>query len=294
MLYLIGCILSSTGIFIVFKSIDRLRIPSFPVILINYLAATLLGFLINPIQAEGSSILQMDWLPLSIIIGIMFILMFFLIAFSSSKAGISVTTVASKMSVIFPIAFSLLIEPSDRLSPIKALAILTAVAGVGLTVYRPATGTLDRRSILIPLLLFVGMGLVDSLVKFAQHRFVSDDQTALFSAILFLNAFLSGVLILLFRRRYLRQLGKPRTWGWGVLLGSVNFGSIYFLVRALNHITPYGGSLDSSMVFGVNNIGIVALSVLVGLVGFREQLTIINWLGITLSAVALSLFALNG
>ncbi len=103
--FLLLCILSSTGIFIVFKTIDRYGIPSFPVIVINYLLATLLGFLINPDHSRITDIREMEWLPASMIIGILFILMFFLVAYSTKTAGISVTTVASKMSVFFPSCF---------------------------------------------------------------------------------------------------------------------------------------------------------------------------------------------
>ena len=127
--FLLLCILSSTAIFVTFKTINHLRIPAFPVIVINYLAATLLGFLIYKGDVGLASIPGSPWLPISMIIGIMFILMFFLVAFSTKKAGISVTTVASKMSVIFPIAFSLIIDPGDQLSMLKALAVITALAG---------------------------------------------------------------------------------------------------------------------------------------------------------------------
>lgn len=293
MYFLILCILSSTGIFVIFKSIERFSIPSLPVIVINYMVATLLGFLINPGIATYRGIAEMDWLPFSVLIGVLFILMFFLIAYSSRKAGISVTTVASKMSVIFPILFSILIDPSDRLSTLKLFAIIVTLAGVFLTVYKPRNGNLDLSVIYIPLILFIGMGLVDSLVKLAQHRFVSDDETALFSAILFLNAFLSGILVLLFFPGVHRSFLNMRTWGWGVLLGGVNFGSIFFLVRALNYISSAGKGMDGSVIFGINNIGIVGLSVFIGKWVFREQLKPFNWLGIILSALALILFTLG-
>ena len=78
---------------------------------------------------------------------------------------------------------------------------------------------------------------------------------------------------------------------WGILLGGVNFGSIFFLVRALNYISSSGRVIDSSVIFGVNNTGIVALSVLVGFWIFKGRLQPINWMGIALSAVALILFA---
>jgi len=290
--FLLLCILSSTGIFVIFKTISRLGIPAFPVIVINYLVATILGFIINTGDSAPASILDSQWLPISIIIGIMFILMFFLVAHSTRKAGLSVTTVASKMSVIFPIVFSLFIDPSDQLNLMKSAAVVIALIGVVLTVYKPDNGSPEKSIIFIPLLLFVGMGVVDSMVKLAQHQYVSDNETALFSAILFLNAFISGLLVMLLYRKDNRQFLKPKTWVWGVLLGAVNFGSIFFLVRALNYSSAAGKSMDSSVIFGANNISIVALSVLVGLAIFKEKLKLINWIGVVLSALALLLFTL--
>lgn len=290
--FLLLCILSSTAIFIVFKSIDRLGIPSFPVIVINYLVATILGLLLNRGEISMEALGGYNWLPFSMIIGVMFILMFFLIAYSSNKAGLSVTTVASKMSVIFPIVFSMILDRSDSFTLLKGVAILLALAGVALTVYKPLKGKARNAVILIPLILFIGMGVVDSLVKLAQHRYVSDNETALFSAILFFNALFSGLVAMLFYRKYNRYFLHPRVWAWGMLLGTVNFGSIYFLVRSLNYVSPAGKSMDSSVVFGANNISIVALSVLVGLLVFREKLSAINWTGVALSALALILFSM--
>lgn len=290
--FLLLCILSSTAIFVTFKTINRFNIPAFPVIVINYLAATVLGFVIYSGDTRIASIPGSRWLPISILIGVMFILMFFLVAFSTRKAGISVTTVASKMSVIFPIIFSLLIDPADRLSMIKSAAVLMALGGVVLTVYRPGGEHPEKGVIFIPLLLFVGMGVVDSLVKLAQQQYVSDGETALFSAILFLNAFISGLAATIFYRKHNRYFLKRAVWGWGLLLGIVNFGSIFFLVRALHYSSPGGMSMDSSVIFGANNISIVALSVLVGLFIFKEKLSYINWIGIVLSALSLLLFTL--
>jgi drug/metabolite transporter (DMT)-like permease len=136
------------------------------------------------------------------------------------------------------------------------------------------------------------MGVVDSMVKLAQQQYVEDSETALFSAILFLNAFLAGVLALAIYRKDSRQFLRAKVWGWGILLGAVNLGSIFFLVKALNYKPDSGTGLDSSVIFGANNISIVALSVLVGLWIFKEKLQLINWIGIGLSALALLLFTL--
>ena len=290
--FLLLCILSSTAIFVIFKIINRFNVPALPVIVINYLVATILGFIIYRGKTAAGSVLDARWLPISIIIGIMFILLFFLVAYSTRKAGLSITTVAGKMSVIFPIIFSLVIDPSDKLTLLKSVAVLIALAGVMFTVYKPERENPERGVIFIPLLLFIGMGVVDSLVKLAQQQYVSDPEIALFSAILFLNAFVSGILAMLLFRKHNIYFRKGTTWGWGILLGAVNFGSVFFIVKALNYNPVPGKGLDSSVIFGANNISIVALSVLVGFVVFREKLIHINWIGIGLSVLALLLFTM--
>ena len=291
--FLILCIISSTTIFVIFRTIKPYNLPPFPVILINYLFAFILGFLLNPLHFTPGSIIKMNWFPLSMLIGILFILMFFVIAHSSQKAGISVTSVAGKMSVVFPIVLSMIISASDVLSFIKFMGIVLALAGVTLTIIKPGNHNVDYRKIYLPVILFVGMGIVDSLVKLAQHCYVKDESTAIFSAVLFLNAFVTGILILIFRPGTMRWFKNIRIWLWGLLLGIANFGSVFFMVRALNYLNPSGNHIDSSVIFGINNIGIVSLSVLAGLLIFREKLRLVNWIGIGISGFAIILFSLS-
>jgi drug/metabolite transporter (DMT)-like permease len=293
MTYLILCIFSSTGIFLVFKFLDQKNLPSFPVIIINYLVASTMGFLINAEQITIGDIFSASWIPVSILIGFLFIVMFFLVARSSTEAGISVTTVASKMSVVFPIAFSMIIDPSDHLTIVKGAAIVATLAGVLLTIYEPGKSLQARKRIFLPLLLFVGMGLVDSLVKYAQHEYVNDPETALFSAVLFTMAFFTGMVILPFRKEGFSEFRRAAVWRWGILLGIVNFGSIYLMVSALNHVNEFGTRIDSSVIYGANNIGIVSLSVLSGLLIFHEKLRPVNWTGIAISAIAIVLFSIS-
>ncbi|MDF1572597.1 MAG: hypothetical protein P1P82_13385 [Bacteroidales bacterium] len=293
MTYLILSIFSSTGIFLVFKFLDQKSLSSFPVIIINYLVAALMGFIVNADQMQLGDIFTAGWIPVSILIGFLFIVMFFLVARSSNEAGISVTTVASKMSVVFPISFSMMIDPSDQLTLLKAAAVFATLTGVMLTIYEPGKSVQARKRTFLPLVLFIGMGLVDSLVKFAQHSYVSDRETALFSAVLFTMAFLTGMVILPFRREGITEFKQKAVWWWGLLLGIVNFGSIYLMVSALNHVNEFGSRIDSSIIYGANNIGIVSLSVLAGLVIFHEKLRTVNWIGIAISAGAIVLFSIS-
>ncbi len=291
MIYLLFSILSSTGIFLIFRLIEKRNIKNFPVIVINYLTATLAGFALSGDSGGVSWVFPAAFYILAGLIGTLFIIMFFVVARSSQKAGMAVTTLAGKMSVIFPIAFSIIYDPADGISLLKGTGILLALPGVLLTVHRPRNRLPDLSLLYLPLVLFVGMGLVDSLVKLAQYEYVSDANLSLFTAILFGISAIIGILVSVISRDRLASLFSIRVLAWGILLGLVNFGSIYFLVRALNYLHPVRGAIDSSVIFGVNNIGIVVLSLILGVMLFREKLSRVNAAGIVICIIATIILA---
>ena len=286
MTYLLFSILSSTCIFLIFRLIDKRNIPTFPVIVINYLTASAIGFLIYGNLGLQHLDFPRPFYFLAVIIGVLFIIMFFVVAKSSQKAGMAVTTIAGKMSMVFPIAFSLMYDPGDTISFIKLTGIMVALPGVLFTIYKKKEQLPDLSLLYLPMILFVGMGVVDSLVKLAQFEYVSDRNLSLFTAILFGISALCGVGISLTSKKRFLSLFKLNVLTWGILLGGVNFGSIYFLVRTLNFIHPQWGTIDSSVVFGINNIGILTLSVLLGVILFREKLTRLNIAGILICLIA--------
>lgn len=288
MIYLLLSIISSTSIFVIFKFVDKYKVSTFDVIIINYLIASTLGYLISDYSnVDILPLHENGWLPYAFIIGILFIIMFVIVGKSSQKVGIAITTVASKMSVITPILFSILYDPTDHLTIKKSIGISIALLAVFLTIYRKRKIDFDPQHLYLPILLFLGMGIVDSVIKFSQHNYVSDALSPLFTAILFTIAAITGLTTNLIRKNSFKNLRNKGVLFWGILLGISNYGSIYFLIRALNHKTEIGIPLDGSIVFGMNNLGIVGLSVLIGLFFFREKLTRLNWIGILLSFVAI-------
>ena len=293
MLFLLLSILSSTGIFLIFRLIEKRGVENFPVIVVNYITAASLGFLTGGRSATGTGNFPAPFYGLAILIGILFIVMFFIVARSSQKAGMAVTTIAGKMSVIFPILFSIFYDPNDAISGVKSAGIAVALAGVGMTIYKKRTQWPDPAFIYLPVLLFFGMGLVDSLVKLAQYEFVSDANLSLFTAILFSISAIIGLAASFAGKGRFRKLFTAGAIFWGALLGAVNFGSIFFLVRTLNYQHPEQGSIDSSVVFGINNIGIVSLSVVLGMILFREELSLLNRAGIGICVLATILLALS-
>lgn len=291
MIYLLLSILSSTGIFLIFRLIEKRNVRTFPVIVINYITASSIGFAFSGDPGNGAWAFPLPFYILAAVIGTLFIIMFFVVARSSQKAGMAVTTIAGKMSVIFPILFSIIYDPGDALNMLKLIGILLALPGVLFTVYRKREDLPDTAVLYLPFILFVGMGIVDSLVKLAQYEYVTDANLSLFTALLFGISALNGILISLSNRARLATLFNFRVIYWGILLGLVNFGSIFFLVRTLNYSHPLRGTIDSSVVFGINNIGIVGLSVMLGLILFREKLSRLNLAGMAICLLAIVLLA---
>jgi len=287
MIYLLLSILSSTSLFVIFKVAKKYGIKNFDIIIINYIVASVLGFSISKYSNEIFPLYANPWFPYAVIIGILFVIGFVLIGLSSQKAGIAITTVASKMSVVIPITFSLVYDPYDQISLLKITGILLALLAVFLSVYRKKTIDVNPEYLYLPLILFMGMGIIDSIIKLAQFKHIDNGVSTLFSAVLFTIAAITGIITNIIRRSPFRRLLRPGTLLWGTLLGLGNYGSIWFLILALNSKTEENLPLDGSAVFGINNIGIVGLSVMLGLVVFREKLTWINWMGVIFSFVAI-------
>ncbi len=300
MIFLIFSILSSAAIYVIFKFLDRLKIKTFNVIIINYITATVLGILLTKSQADIYPIYKNAWFPYSILIGIMFIIMFVVIAKSSQVVGIAITTISNKMSVIIPIAVSIVIDPLDVLTNLKATGIILAILAVFLSIYQKPAGRkkgkkveFDPRYIYLPIILFLGMGLVDSFVKYAQQYYVANDVLPIFTVILFAMSAIAGLIIKALRRTPFKELILKKNLLWGIGLGISNYGSLYFLIKALNYKSQTGETIDGSIVFGINNLGIITLSVMIGLIVFKERFLKINWVGIILSLIAIYILSIT-
>ncbi|TKG94367.1 EamA/RhaT family transporter [Puteibacter caeruleilacunae] len=282
MIYLCLSILSSTFIFLIFKYIERFNQHLLYPIIINYLTAFTLGVSLLSPNEKLSSITQVQWLPIVSIIGVAFIVMFILIGKSTQQAGITPTTIATKLSMVIPICYSLLYF-DETLHLTKLVGIIMACLAVILTIYKKER-VRSLILLLFPLIIFIGSGSVDSLIKYAQHYFLKDGQVEIFSTFTFLVAFISGILLMLILRMSAQPLLRRNTITFGIALGIANFGSLYFFLKTLNTEI-----LDSSVIFGVNNMGIVVLSVLFAKGFFKEKLNLLNWIGIIISLISIFL-----
>ncbi|RXG23965.1 EamA-like transporter family protein [Leeuwenhoekiella polynyae] len=101
---------------------------------------------------------------------------------------------------------------------------------------------------------------------------------------IFATAFILGLAVLIFQLIKGSQKIQLKNIIGGIALGVPNYFSIYFLVRALRH-----PSLESSTVFTLNNLGIVMVATLIGILFFKEKLSAKNWIGIGFAILSIIL-----
>ncbi len=284
MLYLILAIIFSTAIVISFRLFTRYRIDNLQAITFNYLFATVMAFMVYQGSFDFADIPVKPWFPFASIIGFTFILVFIVFALSSQKAGVAVTAVSSKMSVVIPVSFGIMAY-SEALTVMKLLGIIASLLAFYLTFKKKENQRIDYRVLILPVLLFLGNGANDTLTKHAQ-KFHVGDETLLFLGTVFLSSLVIGSVMLVYKGIREKKSLQGRNLLAGVWLGFLNFFSSYFFLLGM-------GVYESSVFFPVFNVSIVSLSALAGFFFFRERLSVINWIGIGLALMAIILIALG-
>jgi drug/metabolite transporter (DMT)-like permease len=209
-------------------------------------------------------------------------------ATTTQRSGLSVVSVATKMALVIPIGFGLWYY-QEPLGPFKAIGIILALAAVYLVSVKNRSGViLQNRNLMFPVLVFFGSGLIDTSLNFLQNDFIKDKSLIpLFSSTIFMTAGVIGIMVLVVQKIKGVLSLEYKNIIAGVVLGIPNYFSIYFLVKALR-----SNLLDSSGIFTINNVAIVIISTLLGIVFFKEQLSLKNWIGIILAVISIALVSL--
>ncbi|WP_335975413.1 EamA family transporter [Gaetbulibacter jejuensis] len=285
-MYLVFSILASTLIFIVFKLFQRFKIDTTQAIVVNYFIACIVGLIAYDSPISISEITSSKWFLGAVFLGVLFISIFIVMAITVQKNGVSVASVASKMSVVIPVIFGIYVY-NESTGLQKLIGILLALAAVYLASIKAGSKINFKKNLLFPILLFLGSGVIDTSIKYLETTYVPENGIPIFSATIFGCAALIGVLTLIAKRLKGEFKFQPKSLLGGITLGVINYSSIYFLLKALDHET-----FESSTLFTVNNVGIVMLSTLTGLILFGEKLSAKNWIGIVLAIVSIILVTL--
>ncbi len=283
--YLIIAIIVSSAIVITFRLFTLFKIDNLQAITVNYVIASSFGALIYTGNTGIQDIWSLPWLPIALIIGLLFIVVFFIFALSAQKAGVAITAVSSKMSVIIPVIIGVVFYPDERMNLMKLLGIIFTLSAFYLIFMKEKQEKVRNIYFFLPLLLFLGNGTNDTLLNYCENNYIRDNNgVILLLNIIFTTALILGVIYLSIQ--FIRKKSRLHIKNIiaGIILGLLNFGSTYYVLKSLTQ-------LQSSVFFPIFNLGIVGISVLFGFTVFKEKLRLLNWLGIIFAAIAITLIA---
>ncbi len=218
--------------------------------------------------------------PLLIALGLLLPSVFLIMAKAVQHAGIVLSDVAQRLSLLLPLiaAFTLFGEAA---SGSKLLGIGVALVALAALLWRPdrRTGPESPRggsaAVMLLLGVWVGYGVIDILFKQMAKTGSAFPNTLL-------GAFILAGIVSFTWLVARRTAWNVRSILAGLLLGLLNFGNIYFYVRAHQVYSE-----NPTLVFSAMNIGVISLGTLVGAGVFRERIHWVNAMGIALAIAAI-------
>lgn len=291
MIFLPLTIILSSFLTLAFKVLANLKIPALQAIVFNYFTCVIVGSIVNGSYPLDALTEPAPWLYWCLFMGLMFITLFNVIAFTTRHLGVAVASVANKLSLVIPFLFSIFFydEPATAM---KIFGVLLALTAVLFTCWphkaiRGSTLQPERGWVLfVPVVLFLGSGALDTMISYVERTFLDGANKDSYFILAFNTAGILGAIYLGIQLLRGKEKFDPRSILAGICIGLPNYFSLWTLVKALS---LYPG--NSSSIFPIINIGIVLFSTLVAYFVFSEKLSKLNWAGIALAVIAITLMS---
>lgn len=283
MLYILLSICFSVTVSILLKTVKRYQIDIYQAITWNYSMAVVLTWIFLRPRLE---IVHSSPYYVYTILGVLLPALFVIVAISISSNGIVRTEIAQRLSLFIPVLSAFLMF-GESLTISKIFGLIVCFAAIicsipwGKQRSSNMRGKADAWMYLV--VVFIGMGVIDILLK-KMSAFKGTSYTSSL-LLVFILAFLLSLINLFYRfgSRKSKFSWPHILFGW--ILGVANFGNIFFYMKALG---SWSGT--PSLVFSINDIGIILLGSFVGLSLFKEKLSFVNKVGIGLALVAIIIF----
>ncbi len=262
-------------------------VQNLPAIIVNYFVCVLTASVVLGEVAIPSDIGFKPWFYYAIFLGFIFVFVFTSFAAAVQKIGIALSTIFQKMTMMIPAVMGIFYY-NEAATLFKILGICLAALAI-VIIQLPLKGELNaalRKYWYLAAITFLGSGIIDGLLYFLEVEGISQNGDISFVASLFGFAGIAGLSLFVFRRLNDSTLrfGKKEIIG-GIALGIPNFFSIYLLLLLLSN--GWGGSV----VFPINNVGILVLATLFGVILFKEKLNIYRVVGFICAIVSIGLIA---
>lgn len=207
MVYLILGIIANALIFLAFRSFSIFKMDNLQAIVVNYYVCVFTGLIFI---GKPTILLSVDfgasWSWFALFMGLLLVVGFYAASLTAQLLGVSVTSVASKMSMVFPILFSLFFMniESKSFTILNYLGMALAVFSIYLSsIRKDAKSNLKVRRkyfLLLPFVVFIVGGLIDTFINYSNHSLMTAENEEVFPIFLFASAALIGTIFLFFQK----------------------------------------------------------------------------------------------
>lgn len=286
MIILVALILCNVLLAIIFKYFDKYKVDNLHAIIVNYATAVAVAGIVLQQSPVPSDLFSKPWFPYSLALSLLFIIGFNIMAHSFQKAGVAITAIVSKMSLIISAGFAI-VYYSELLNLPKGIGILAAIVAI-ILVNLPSKSdefNLNNKYLWLPIVTMLMSGVIEIILLMVEVEGKLGDDGILFTSSSFAMAGVFGLLFAGFRMITQGTRFSKQDLVGGIILGVPNFFTIYLLILLLTK------GWDGSVLFPINSVGMLALTVVVSVIMFGEKIDLKKGLGLVFSIIAILLIS---
>lgn len=283
MLYLLIAIVFGSLFAILFKVFQQRGVDALQAIGVNYAVALLLGLAGN--VAMGRAVTVSAWIVPALFVGLFMMGGFVTMSRATLSHGVAVATIAARVSFVVPVLCAYFFLCGDEPRWLASALVIASLCLI--FAHRGSAVGGSGVQWVYPLAVFLCYGFANFMLKLCQQIVAQtgggDADLSLLTSVAFMAALVYTIIYYWMQPRAQRRpLHRRNVWA-GVVLGVVNMGCTYFLLKALMVI-------DGSVFYPVYNIAIVVIATLVGRLCFGERLSWWQYAGVAVAISAIALF----
>ena len=280
---LIACIVINAFIGVIFKLFAKYEVDLLQGIVINYFVCLATASAVLGSFALPDDLFSQPWIWYAVMLGFVFVLTFNIMGKTIKEAGVMASTIFQKMSFVAPTIVAAAFF-GDPFGWMKMTGIILALLALILIQWpSDADRTAMKTGLKWLILTFLASCFIDTCLYYIDANQIAPGGDIHFVASLFFFAGCFGAIALIYN--FIKGTSKFSTKSViaGVGLGIPNFFSIYLVLVLLSE------GWQGSVLFPINNIGILTLSSIIGILFFKEAF---SWLKLGGFAVAVTAIVL--
>jgi hypothetical protein len=279
--YILISIICSVFVGVLLKIARKSALSIYQIIAWNYVFALSALLVLYKPELKTNFGIQTGTIIMSLILLLPIVFVFQ--AKSIKFSGIVKTDIAQRLSLFISICFSFFIA-KEYFNAYKNIGLLIAFVAIFLTFYRKQNKEIENKNWYFLPLVLLGFGFIDILFK--KVATIGELNFTEVLLLVFIGAFFVATTIAFLQVKQQKETVSIQNLYWGAGVGLLNFGNIYFYIKAHQVL-----SSNPSTVFIGMNMGVILLGSLIGIFYFKEKLTQLNYVGLLLSLISIAFIA---